>query len=58
MLASDEEDDQKREEERKPGVERPTRKKRKVLKVGGLWVDPVSFPTFDDEKDADPKART
>ena len=58
MGAPDEEDDQKREKKRKPGLERPARKKKKVLKVGGLWVDPASFPSFVDEKDADPTKRT
>ena len=28
-------------------------KKKKVLKVGGLWVDSLSFPAFDNEKDLD-----
>lgn len=28
----------------------PRLKKKKVLKIGGLWLDPTTFPSFDDEK--------
>jgi hypothetical protein len=31
--------------------------KKKVLKIGGLWVDSLSFPSFDDEQDPDPPSR-
>ena len=27
----------------------------KIMKVGGLWVDSSSFPSFDDEKEKKPR---
>jgi len=57
MFTSDEEDEKSREKELKQKANTPPRK-RKVLKVGGLWIDPQSFPSFDDEKDADPTPHT
>ena len=24
-------------------------RKKKILKVGGLWIDPMSFPAFDNK---------
>lgn len=38
--------DEKQQEEKKPSAE-----EKKVLKVGGLWVDPASFPSLNEEKD-------
>ncbi len=32
--------------------------KKKILKVGGLWVDSLSFPAFDDEKNTDPSSES
>jgi len=34
--------------------EKVREKKKKVLKVGGLWVDSLSFPTFDEKEDTNP----
>ena len=36
---------------------KPPAGKKKVLKVGGLWVDSKSFPAFDDGPDPDPPTR-
>jgi hypothetical protein len=50
--------DQKEEKKMdKDGNEKSTgkvrEKKKKVLKIGGLWVDSMRFPSFDDEKDSE-----
>jgi hypothetical protein len=50
MLESTEKDEMNQQKKDKKEIKPPARRK-KVLKVGGLWVDPLRFPSFDDEKD-------
>jgi len=39
---------------KKKTIKETPEKKNNVVKVGGLWVDSSSFPSFDDEKEEDP----
>ena len=45
----------KDEEKKKKREKKAQTKKKKVLKVGGLWVDPASFPSFDGKEEDKPR---
>ena len=43
------------EEKKKKPVKKLQPKKKKVLKVGALWVDPTSFPSLNEKEEESPR---